>query len=51
VLPCNCRYQQPEDLAEQLPRIERCWLHLAREVLEVAEADRPYGELNKLVEV
>jgi triphosphatase len=48
------RYQQqPEDLAEQLPRIERLlvWLHLAREVLEVAEVDRLYGELNKLVEL
>ncbi|WP_298185201.1 CYTH domain-containing protein [uncultured Pseudomonas sp.] len=48
------RYQQqPEDLAEQLPRIERLlvWLHLAREVLEVLEVDRLYGELNKLVEL
>ena len=48
------RYQQqPEDLAEQLPRIERLlvWLHLAREVLEVAEVDRLYGELNKLAEL
>ncbi|MDF3193036.1 CYTH domain-containing protein [Pseudomonas sp. 1928-m] len=48
------RYQQqPEDLAEQLPRIERLlvWLHLAREVLDVAEVDRLYGELNKLAEL
>ena len=49
------RYQQqPEDLAEQLPRIERLlvWLRLAREVLvEVAEVDRLYGELNKLAEL
>ena len=48
------RYQQqPEDLAEQLPRIERLlvWLHLAREVLEVPEVDRLYGELNKLAEL
>ncbi|WP_339525171.1 CYTH domain-containing protein [Pseudomonas sp. EA_35y_Pfl2_R111] len=48
------RYQQqPEDLAEQLPRIERLlvWLHLARGVLEVPEVDRLYGELNKLVEL
>ncbi|HLA30597.1 MAG TPA: CYTH domain-containing protein [Pseudomonas sp.] len=48
------RYQQqPEDLAEQLPRIERLlvWLHLARTVLEVAEVDRLYGELNKLGEL
>ena len=45
------RYQQqPEDLAEQLPRIERIqsWLHLARGVLEVPETDRLFGELNKL---
>jgi len=45
------RYQQqPEDLAEQLPRIERLqsWLHHARGVLDVAELDRLYGELNKL---
>jgi triphosphatase len=44
------RYQQqPEDLAEQLPRLERLlvWLRLARGVLEVAEIDRLYGELNK----
>lgn len=48
------RYQQqPEDLAEQLPRIERiqAWLHLARQVLEVAEVDRLYGELSKLHEL
>ncbi|WP_167146197.1 CYTH domain-containing protein [Pseudomonas sp. OTU750018] len=45
--------QQPEDLAEQLPRIERLlvWLDLARSVLEVPEVDRLYGELNKLVEL
>ncbi|MEX6500913.1 CYTH domain-containing protein [Pseudomonas zhanjiangensis] len=45
------RYQQqPEDLAEQLPRIERLlvWLRLARQVLAVAETDRLYGELCKL---
>lgn len=45
------RYQQqPEDLSEQLPRLERLlvWLRLARGVLEVAEVDRLYGELNKL---
>ena len=42
--------QQPEDLAEQLPRIERilAWLHRARQVLEVAQLDRLFGELNKL---
>jgi triphosphatase len=48
------RYQQqPEDLAEQLPRIERLlvWLRLAREVLEVPEVDRLYGELSKLTDL
>ncbi|NBF18384.1 inorganic triphosphatase, partial [Pseudomonas sp. Fl4BN2] len=48
------RYQQqPEDLAEQLPRIERiqAWLHHARAVLEIAELDRLYGELNKLTQL
>ncbi|MNY55264.1 hypothetical protein D3C86_1912260 [compost metagenome] len=45
------RYQQqPEDLAEQLPRIERiqAWLHHARDTLESPDLDRLYGELNKL---
>jgi len=45
------RYQQqPEDLAEQLPRIERiqAWLHRARTELDLPELDRLYGELNKL---
>ncbi|WP_439860567.1 CYTH domain-containing protein [Pseudomonas sp. MBLB4136] len=44
------RYQQqPEDLGEQLPRIERLlvWLRLARGLLEIPEVDRLYGELNK----
>jgi inorganic triphosphatase YgiF len=48
------RYQQqPEDLAEQLPRIERIqvWLHHARNVLEIPEMDRLYGELNKLAQL
>ena len=48
------RYQQqPEDLAEQLPRIERiqAWLHHARGALDLPELDRLYGELNKLVQV
>lgn len=48
------RYQQqPEDLAEQLPRIERiqAWLHHARAVLEIPELDRLYGELNKLAQL
>ena len=45
------RYQQqPEDLAEQRPRMERLlvWLHLARATLELPETDRLYGELAKL---
>ena len=45
------RYQQqPEDLAEQLPRIERLlvWLRHARHLLELPEVDRLYGELLKL---
>ena len=45
------RYQQqPEDLAEQLPRIERLlvWLRHARPLLELPEVDRLYGELLKL---
>ncbi|EFQ60384.1 hypothetical protein PFWH6_5657 [Pseudomonas fluorescens WH6] len=48
------RYQQqPEDLAEQLPRIERIqvWLHHARQVVDIPELDRLYGELNKLVQL
>ncbi|KJH79681.1 inorganic triphosphatase [Stutzerimonas stutzeri] len=45
------RYQQqPEDLAEQRPRMERLlvWLHLARTTLDLPEVDRLYGELAKL---
>jgi len=48
------RYQQqPEDLAEQRPRMERLlvWLHLARDTLDLPEADRLYGELAKLHEL
>ncbi|MEO4048590.1 inorganic triphosphatase [Pseudomonas sp. CAU 1711] len=44
-------YQQfPEALAEQMPRIERLqvWLRLARQVPELPELDRLYGELGKL---
>ncbi|MDZ5604885.1 CYTH domain-containing protein [Pseudomonas sp. RP23018S] len=42
--------QRPEDLGEQLPRIERVqsWLHHARQVLEAPQLDRLYGDLNKL---
>ncbi len=48
------RYQQqPEDLAEQRPRMERLlvWLRLTRMTLEVPETDRLYGELAKLYEL
>ena len=52
-LRLNRYQQQPEDLAEQLPRIERiqAWLRLARNVLEIPELDRLYGEMNKLQEL
>ncbi|MBD1599961.1 inorganic triphosphatase [Pseudomonas typographi] len=45
--------RQPEDLAEQLPRLERLkvWLRYARLALELPEADRLYGELNRLHEL
>lgn len=45
--------QRPEDLAEQLPRIEcvQSWLHHARQVLDLPQQDRLYGELNKLHEL
>ncbi|MDF9619869.1 CYTH domain-containing protein [Pseudomonas entomophila] len=45
--------QRPEDLAEQLPRIEcvQAWLHHARQVLDLPQLDRLYGELNKLHEL
>ncbi|PYC27763.1 CYTH domain-containing protein [Pseudomonas mosselii] len=45
--------QRPEDLAEQLPRIEcvQTWLHHARQVLDLPQQDRLYGELNKLHEL
>ena len=40
----------PLRLVEQQPRLERMlvWLRLARQVLEVDEVDRLYGELSKL---
>ncbi|MCQ4346475.1 CYTH domain-containing protein [Pseudomonas stutzeri] len=52
-LPLERYQRQPYDLPEQLPRLERmaAWLRLARGVLEIPEADRLYGELNKLVEL
>ncbi len=41
---------QPAALGEQLPRLERLlvWLRAARQILELPEVDRLYGELNKL---
>lgn len=44
---------QAQRLVEQLPRLERLlvWLRLARQVLDLAEADRLYGELAKLSEL
>ena len=52
-LRLNRYQQQPEDLAEQLPRLERLlvWLHHARPLLELPEVDRLYGELLKLEEL
>ncbi len=49
-LPLARAQQQPEVLADQLPRLQRMlvWLRLARGVLELAEVDRLYGELAKL---
>lgn len=45
--------QRPEDLGEQLPRIEtvQAWLRHARQVLDLPQQDRLYGELNKLHEL
>lgn len=45
--------QRPEDLAEQLPRIEQvmAWLHHARHVLDAPQMDRLYGDIKKLHEL
>ncbi|MDP9662573.1 UNVERIFIED_ORG: inorganic triphosphatase YgiF [Pseudomonas cremoricolorata] len=45
--------QRPEDLAEQLPRIEQlmAWLHHARHVLDAPQMDRLYGDMKKLHEL
>lgn len=45
--------QRPEDLAEQLPRIEQLmpWLHHARHVLDAPQMDRLYGDMKKLHEL
>ena len=42
--------RQPEDLAEQIPRLERLlvWLQAARQVTELPEADRLFGVLREL---
>ena len=52
-LPLEHYQRQPSELADQLPRLERMlvWLRLARGVLDVAEIDRLYGELQKLHEL
>lgn len=49
-MPLSRAQQQPEVLADQLPRLQRMlvWLRLARSVLLVPEIDRLYGELAKL---
>ncbi|MDV9033657.1 CYTH domain-containing protein [Pseudomonas sp. RAC1] len=45
--------QRPEDLGEQLPRLEQllAWLRHARQVLEAPQLDRLYGDLKKLHEL
>ena len=42
--------RQPEDLAEQAPRIERLlvWLQMARQVTDLVESDRLFGSLREL---
>lgn len=42
--------RQPEDLAEQTPRLERLlvWLQAARQVTELPESDRLFGALREL---
>ena len=42
--------RQPEDLAEQAPRIERLltWLHAARHITELVDSDRLFGSLREL---
>lgn len=52
-LPLERYQRQPADVPEQLPRLERLqvWLRLARQTLDIPEADRLYGELHKLYEL
>ena len=42
--------RQPEDLAEQAPRIERllAWLQAARHITELVDSDRLFGNLREL---
>ena len=42
--------RQPEDLAEQVPRIERLlvWLQTARHITELVDSDRLFGVLREL---
>ena len=42
--------RQPEDLAEQAPRIERLltWLQAARQITELVDSDRLFGSLREL---
>ena len=42
--------RQPEDLAEQAPRIERllAWLQAARHITELVDSDRLFGSLREL---
>ena len=49
-IPLQRGMNQPELVAEQLPRVERMlvWLRLSRPVLDLPETDRLYGELAKL---
>lgn len=45
--------RQPEDLAEQAPRLERMltWLQAARQVTELVEVDRLFGALRELYQL
>ncbi len=42
--------RQPEDLAEQAPRLERLivWLQAARQITELLDSDRLFGALREL---
>ena len=49
-LQVNRYMRQPEDLAEQVPRIERLlvWLQTARHVTDLPDSDRLFGSLREL---